>query len=96
VFKTLSFHCGGHGFNPWGGGTRIPDAVWHSQKRKIRLLSTLVCLYLFSSYIFFILWSLQKAYKNAITREGTHRHLLLFIAAENDETGNPLRYDAPE
>ena len=51
---------------------------------------------LISSYIFFILWSLQKAYKNAITREGTHRHLLLFIAAENDETGNPLRYDAPE
>lgn len=46
--------------------------------------------------ILFSYCGLSRRHINAITREGTYRHLLLFIAAENDKTGNPLRYDARE
>ena len=33
VVRTPRLHCRGPGFNPWLG-TKIPQAAWHSQKKK--------------------------------------------------------------
>ena len=38
VVKTLRFQCRGHGFDPWGQGTKIPHAAQCGQKKGNRTL----------------------------------------------------------